>query len=150
MKDKKLIPLLDFVLMIGNLSTKEFCSDEYLRSVSQVVLERNSYMKDTYKFHIIAKYANFLNKPLSLDMFYPNIDGKLLPEDHPDFKLHQDKVIFKDCTVDTHTFSEATSICIDGILSVYWRDKASSGWRLSHGLKTINDLTKYGLTYIEK
>ncbi len=134
MKKAKLIPLLRFVTEVDlpfpiKVDINHECAHRYVE---------------------IAKYAKFLNTPLDLDMFYPNIKGELLFDNHPAYTFYKQRVIFENFTVDTHTFSEATSICLDGVLSVFWRDGKAKDWRLSHGLKTVNDLTEFGITYIEK
>ncbi len=147
MKERKLIPLIKFAFELDALDPKEFCKI-HLPHVPVIGVSLVALLQiKASKYHVIMDYANFLNKPLTLDMFYPNINGEIMSEDHPDFKLYQDKLLFKGFTFDESTFSHTQSISYQGILNIFWRDNNSDKWRLSNGLTIIDSLTKLGLTY---
>ncbi len=145
MIEKKLVPLLELVL-----NMQEVKKENILFSQQKGLVNFDTQITDLRRFNAINEYALFLNTPLTLDMFYPNNDGELMSDEHPDFIKHYDKVIFTGFKPDISTFSHVRSISLEGILNVFWRDGTSDKWRLSVGLKTVDDLTKFRLKYIEK
>ena len=134
----KLISMTDFVLQ-RNLRT----AIDIFRSMSSC-----------------SKYANFLKQPLTLGMFIPcDDDSNILEEpllncnkkcpfkgDYSKcckfelFNRAQSKVIFEGFAI-----SEAGGAICDksGIFNIFWL--IDNNWKLSKGIKTIEDLVSYNL-----
>lgn len=142
----KLLSILDFIQQQQKL--KEDCSDILWK---------------------IYDYAEFLKKPLKLGMFVPcDVMGNVLEK--PDFwdangypynnnlsqeycndKIEQyqkaeDEVIFKGFQIEYLGEDKLKTIStLGGILTVYWWNDYLNEYKLSRGVKIIQDLVEYGL-----
>lgn len=140
----KLISMTDFVL---NQSMMKF---------------KDSGRWDEARWDNSLKYANFLKKPVTLGMFIPcDQDNKPLKisdfqnqfgyvfDDflHADYLSARHRVLFEGFEVKTKiAFNNGYDFVVDKneIFYPFWHNPVT-GWELSKGLKTIEDLIIYGL-----
>ena len=124
----------------------------------------NSGRWDEARWYNSLKYANFLKQPLTLGMFVPcDENGNILEEPLPihtyrlevedyeyddnevlQYQQAQSKVIFDgfECV---EMFKRDKVITFKGVINVfYWRYEHQS-WKISKGIKTIEDLIRYNL-----
>ena len=149
----KLISMTDFVLEIQS----EIGTADY-----QVV----AWQTKIHGYDRILKYAHFLKQPLTLGMFVPcDVEGNVLEEPEPisigknikdklfeaiynddevlRYEKTLSKVIFKGFAI-----SEAGGAICDksGIFNIFWL--IDNNWKLSKGIKTIEDLIPYNLDLV--
>jgi hypothetical protein len=166
MKESKLVPMTQYILDIDWLTTKEFCDTYKIPHpvfTGDVKTSADQFLQvDAIKHKMFVEYAKFLVKPLKKGMFIPCdviTDDIIEPpkegdsEDHiKRYHMALDRVIFKGFVVkdfepDKQPRTIKTISHSDLMVNVYWWYLETGAWKLSIDLKTINDLTKFGLTF---
>jgi hypothetical protein len=155
MNTQKLISMVDFILNIDMMTTKEFC-EKYCIPSQKCNVE--FYLQiDAIKHKMFVEYAKFLNTPLKISMFYPfDENGKVMFYDGINFergikfKDSESKLLFNGFSLKGSYQSSRMTIHFENILNIYWWDRITQVWELSKGLKTIQDLVGYKLEYNKK
>lgn len=110
----------------------------------------------------VFDYAVFLKKPLELWMFVPcGENGEVLEEkmifanqdkdyvfeplEFDQYQKAKSKVLFEGFEMTPIFQDKDKVITYRGIINVYWWRCEYQEWKLSNGLKTIEDLVKYNL-----
>jgi len=121
---KKLISLSAFIISI------EHSTDEEL--INEFNIDRNISSLINIKYLLIYKYNNFLQTPITIEMFGVDFDQ---PSLFPNFSNVQ-------CIgeIYSHTIT-------NGIINPYWFNIITQTWETN--LKTISDLVQYSLEYDE-
>jgi len=157
MKVKKLIPMVQFILEIDWMTTKEFC-ETYQIPLPTVTGGVNDFLQvDAIKHKMFVEYAKFLNKPLEMGMFYPlNEKGEIMFydainfENANKFKDAERKLLFNGFSLKGSYQSSMMTIHFQDVLNIWWWDRTTQVWSISKGLKTIGDLVNYGLSYNDR
>ena len=152
MKKFKLISLIDLVMLIDQMTTKEFCDAYHIPYPNFVGGVDDLLRIDANKHKVFIDYAKFLKKPLKLDMFYPlNEKGEVMFYDSLNFenankfKEAESKLLFNGFSFILSYQSPMMKIHFNDILVVWWWDRITQTWSLSKGLNQINDLVDLGL-----
>jgi len=137
MKENKLMSMVDFIL----------------EQDKRIELYQGTQMQNC------INYAKFLKQPLSIEMFVPCklVDGVWVVLDQfmeikgrklelKEYQQAKEKCLFEGFETLEHPYlPDNKSIAISEILHIFWHNEIS-GWKLSSGLSTIEDLVKYNLT----
>ncbi len=148
----KLIPMIAFVKKQGNIGIE-------IQSIGHQQSDR------ARRFYLIQKYADFLLKDIKKGMFVPcdefdNILEEPLQEHYTDcteeqnakdwlynlekYNQAKERVLFKGFKVVDMENVVAYSKSIkdgSGLIHLFWFDKITETWGLSHGVTTIETLT---------
>lgn len=109
-------------------------------------------------YHKIYNYANFLRQPLMISMFVPFVNGKVLKgkplspntdaewirweNEQEEFYKAKERILFSNFEVKTKTaFNNGYDFVCDNneMFYPFWYNPVT-GWELSKGLKTVEDL----------
>jgi len=146
MTKKKLISVLDYILDIDWLTTKEFCS-KYNVPAPTIKGGVNDFLQvDAIKQKMFVEYAKFLNKNITEDMF---IGENAI---FPDFvKCSQKDAAIKGISKSFDNFGKNEfSITILRLSGKEYGQKDKLSYVTSYHLKKINDLVKDGVYYNER
>lgn len=147
----KLISMISFVKKQGNIGM-----EEHFKSIHHQQSDR------ARRFYLIQKYADFLLKNIKKGMFFPcdEFDNILeepkywnekyndnVPSDEFDlctkYYEAENRVLFKGFKVCDYKHGSLYSKTITdetGLIHLFWFDKITETWSLSHGLTTIENL----------
>ena len=147
----KLIPMISFVKKQGNIGME-------VQSIGHQQSDR------ARRFYLIQKYADFLLKEIGIGMAVPcnefgNILEEPLRENYTDCTEEQnakdwlynlekyneakERVLFKGFKVRDYKHGSLYSKTVTdntGLIHLFWFDKITQTWSLSHGLTTIENL----------
>lgn len=147
----KLIPMISFVKKQGNIGME-------VQSIGHQQSDR------ARRFYLIQKYADFLLKEIGIGMAVPcnefgNILEEPLRENYTDCTEEQnakdwlynlekyneakERIIFKGFKVRDYKHGSLYSKTVTdntGLIHLFWFDKITQTWSLSHGLTTIENL----------
>ena len=140
-----------------------------LKTTTDFVLEQRKIYEGDFEdlADLYYRYANLLKQHLEKWMFVP-CDGEWNVLEEPerwndylefpesfdgnkewyDFYAYQqakERCLFEGFEILEHSYlPDDKSIVLDGIINVFWHNNIT-GWKLSTGVKTIEDLVKYNL-----
>lgn len=145
----KLTPMINFVKKQGNIGME-------IQSIGHQQSDR------ARRFYLIQKYADLLLKDISIGMVVPCDEfGNILEEPNQDnysfcsvngenyeydllkYQHQKDRVLFKGFKVCDYKHGSLYSKTITdetGLIHLFWFDKITETWSLSHGLTTIENL----------
>jgi hypothetical protein len=145
----KLISMISFVKKQGNIGME-------IQSIGHQQSDR------ARRFYLIQKYADFLLKDIGIGMVVPCDEfGNILEEPNQDnyafcsvngenyeydllkYQNAKDRVLFKGFKVCDYKHGSLYSKTITdetGLIHLFWFDKITETWGLSHGLTTIENL----------
>jgi hypothetical protein len=145
----KLIPMVSFVKKQGNIGME-------IQSISHQQSDR------ARRFYLIQKYADFLLKDIGIGMVVPcdefdnileepnqdnyafcSVNGENYEYDLLKYQHEKYRVLFKGFKVRDYKHGSLYSKTITdetGLIHLFWFDKITETWSLSHGLTTIENL----------